>query len=75
MSKLVAYLNTLDQDAAAREAHNADPQASMDSFGLQTHEQQALLSGDSKAMAFAAGIDATEMPAVQINNTEFKKLE
>jgi hypothetical protein len=73
MSKLVAYLNTLDQDAAAREAHNVDPQASMDSFGLQDHEQQALLSGDPTAMANAAGIDPAAMPATQIGNAEYNK--
>ena len=73
MSNLLNYLNTLDKDAAAREAHNADPQASMTNFGLLDHEQQAVLSGDHAAMAGVAGIDATAMPVVQITNGEFSK--
>lgn len=73
MSKLVAYLNTLDKDAAAREAHNTDPQASMADFGLLDHEQQAVLSGDPAAIASAAGIDPGALPAIQIGNTEYRK--
>lgn len=75
MSNLLNYLNTLDKDAEAREAHNADPQAAMAGFGLLDHEQQALITGDQAAMANAAGLDATAMPAVQISNGEYKKLD
>ncbi len=75
MSNLLNYLNTLDKDAAAREAHNADPQASMTNFGLLDHEQQAVLSGDPTAMANVAGIDTAAMPSTQITNGEFNKLD
>lgn len=75
MSNLLNYLNTLDKDAEAREAHNADPQAAMANFGLLDHEQQAVLSGDHAAMANAAGIDAAQMPSAQITNGEFNKPE
>ena len=75
MSKLVEYLNTLDKDAVAREAHNADPQAAMADFGLLDHEQQAVLSGDHAAMASAAGIELSAMPSAQITNGEFNKLD
>jgi hypothetical protein len=75
MSNLVNYLNTLDKDAAAREAHNADPEGAMAAFGLLDHEQQAVLSGDPAAMASAAGIDAAAMPTTQITNGEFNKPE
>ena len=71
MSNLLNYLNTLDKDAAAREAHNLDPQASMSNFGLLDHEQQAVLSGDPQVIARVAGIEVTEMPKVQIGNIEF----
>ena len=73
MSNLLNYLNTLDKDAAAREAHIADPQASMINFGLLDHERRAVLSGDHATMADAAGIDPNEMPAVQIGNIEYNK--
>ena len=75
MSNLLNYLNTLDKDAAARDSHNADPQASMASFGLLDHEQQAMLSGDHAAMANAAGIDVAQMPSTQITNGDFNKPE
>lgn len=75
MSNLLNYLNTLDKDAEAREAHNADPQASMANFGLLDHEQQAVLSGDHAAMANAAGIDVAQLPATQIGNTDYNKPE
>ena len=73
MSNLLSYLNTLDKDAVARDAHNADPQAAMANFGLLDHEQQAVLSGDHAALANAAGIDAAEMPFAQIANGQFNK--
>lgn len=73
MSNLLNYLNTLDKDAEARDAHNADPQAAMASFGLLDHEQQAIMSGDPTALANAAGIDVSQMPLPQIANGEFSK--
>lgn len=68
MSKLVDYLNILDTDAAAREAHAKNPNAAMTANGLSAAEQQALLSGDKTAMATLAGIDATNLPLPQVPN-------
>jgi hypothetical protein len=39
MSKLLDYLNYLDQNADAREAFAANPVAAMDSFGLNEEEK------------------------------------
>jgi hypothetical protein len=75
MSNLVNYLNTLDKDAAAREAHNADPAGAMAAFGLLDHEQQAVLSGDPAAIGKAAGLETTAMPSVQISNGQYNKLD
>lgn len=63
MSKLLDYLNILDKDAAAREAHNKDPKAAMTTFGLSGDEQAALASGDKKQVADLLGISADTLPA------------
>ncbi|MBI2751739.1 MAG: hypothetical protein HYX43_20995 [Burkholderiales bacterium] len=68
MSKLVDYLNLLDIDATAREAHAKNPNAAMTAHGLNAAEQQALLSGDKTAMATVAGIDAKALPLPQVPN-------
>ncbi|QJQ07542.1 hypothetical protein EJG51_000925 [Undibacterium piscinae] len=47
--------NTLDKDAAAREAHAKDPKAAMKKFGLTAEEQAALMSGDKKKVADLVG--------------------
>mgnify|MGYP001565966480 CR=1 FL=1 len=73
MSKLLKYINLLDQDAAAREAHNQSPQASMEQHGLNAEEQQGLMSGDHAAMAKLAGVDATELHMTQSSNGEYLK--
>ncbi|PXX39758.1 hypothetical protein [Undibacterium pigrum] len=64
MSKLLEYLNTLDKDAAAREAHAKDPNGAMQSFGLNDDEQTALLSRDKQTVADSLGISAEELPAI-----------
>jgi hypothetical protein len=64
MSKLLDYLNTLDKDAAAREAHAKDPKAAMKKFGLTAEEQAALMSGDKKKVADLIGVSADALPAI-----------
>ena len=66
MSKLLDYLNHLDKDSAARDAHAADPAGSMTNFGLSQDEQDALMSGDKQRIADACGISAADMPAILI---------
>lgn len=70
MSKLLDYLNLLDSDATAREAHQQDPRASMAQFGLSATEQQTLMSGDKAAIAALAGIDASDLPKINITNID-----
>lgn len=71
MSKLLDYLNILDKNAAAREAFAKDPQAAMTQYGLNGAEQEALLSGDKAAIAKLAGIDAGDLPTIQIGNIDY----
>jgi hypothetical protein len=71
MSKLLDYLNTLDKDAAAREAHAKDPKAAMKKFGLTAEEQAALMSGDKKKIAKVAGVDEAELTSIQVNISSF----
>ncbi|MES2952792.1 MAG: hypothetical protein V4858_30040 [Pseudomonadota bacterium] len=68
MSTLLDYLNHLDSNATAREAHNADPAASMTQHGLNAAEQQTFMSGDITAIANLAGIDASNLPMIQVTN-------
>lgn len=63
MSKLLDYLNALDKDATAREAHAANPTAAMTAFGLTDEEQAALLSGDKQRVADLLGISTDELPS------------
>lgn len=70
MSKLVDYLNLLDKDAAARQAHNADPKAAMTAFGLSDAEQAVFMSGDKTAIANLAGIDANDLPKLNVTNVD-----
>jgi hypothetical protein len=72
MSKLLDYLNTLDKDAAAREAHAKDPKAAMKKFGLTAEEQAALMSGDKKKVADIVGVSADALPAIHVSNTHFE---
>ncbi len=71
MSKLLDYLNTLDKDATAREAHNKDPKTAMKKHGLSDVEQAALMSGDRKKVADAVGISADQLPSITVTNTSF----
>lgn len=74
MSKLLDYLNILDKDAAAREAHKNDPTAAMTKHGLTDAEQAAVLSGDRKKIADLIGIKEEELQATQFpqsQNTTF----
>jgi hypothetical protein len=71
MSKLLDYLNTLDKDAAAREAHAKDPKAAMTKHGLSDKEQAALMSGDRKKVADVVGISADQLPSITVTNTSF----
>jgi hypothetical protein len=71
MSKLLDYINVLDQDATAREAFAADPQAAMTQHGLNSAEQEALLSKDKTAIANLAGIDVDDCPDIQLITPTF----
>lgn len=71
MSKLLDYLNALDKDAAAREAHAKDPKAAMTKFGLNADEQAALMSGDKKKVAALLGISADALPSITVLITTF----
>lgn len=62
MSNLLDFLNNLDQDAAALEAFQNDPQAAMTQAGLTSAEQQAIMSGDKSAMAKLAGVSEESFP-------------
>ena len=64
MSKLLDYLNILDQDASAREAFAADPHAAMTQNGLSSAEQQALMSADKTAIANLTGADEDDMAVI-----------
>ncbi len=70
MSKLLDYLNLLDSDASAREAHQQNPQASMTQFGLSADEQQTFMSGDIAAIATLAGVDTSDLPKINVTNTD-----
>lgn len=71
MSKLLDYLNTLDKDAAAREAHAKDPKAAMTKHGLSSEEQVALMSGDKKKVADLVGVSADSLPSIQVHISTF----
>ncbi len=64
MSKLLDYLNLIDQDAAALQAHIANPDQAMDAYGLNPAEKQAVVSGDKQAIANLTGADQDEMRVV-----------
>jgi len=71
MSKLLNYLNQLDQNAIAREFHASHPMSAMKEFGLNDDEALALISGRGALVAYAAGIDVTDLPALQSLETIF----
>ncbi|MET3116901.1 hypothetical protein AAKU64_001114 [Undibacterium sp. GrIS 1.8] len=69
MSKLLDYLNVLDKDAVARDAHNADPVNTMTDFGLTQEEQDAFMSGDKNLIAGLLGISSSELPSIEVSQT------
>jgi hypothetical protein len=71
MSKLLDYLNHLDKNADARDAHAADPVGSMTNFGLSQDEQDAALSGSKQQLADACGIPVQELVAIILPQTPF----
>ena len=71
MSTLLDYLNHLDSNATAVDAHNADPAAAMSQFGLSADEQQAFMSGDKSAIAKLAGVDESALIPPQVTNAPF----
>lgn len=68
MSKLVKYLNHLDGNADAREAHNTDAKAAMRNFGLSQEEQDAMHSGDKTRVAAVAGLSSEELPSPEVTH-------
>jgi hypothetical protein len=66
MSKLLDYINHLDKNADARNAHAADPNGCMTNFGLSQAEQDALLSGDHQRIASTIGISVTELQTLHV---------
>ncbi|HEX7643456.1 MAG TPA: hypothetical protein VF450_05430 [Noviherbaspirillum sp.] len=71
MSKLFDYLNHLDKNADARDAHAADPAGSMTNFGLSQDEQDALMSGDRQRVADACGIPVENVGTMLVPQTPF----
>jgi hypothetical protein len=69
MSKLLDYINTLDKNASALEAHSNDPKAAMENFGLTPDEQDAFLSGDKERVAELSGIDTFEYASPHVTHT------
>lgn len=57
MASLLNYLNLLDQDANARDAHEFDSLIAMSNFGLSHQEQLAMLSGDKAQVTQLLGMD------------------
>ena len=68
MSKLLDYLNHLDQNADACAAHEQNPQKAMTDFGLSPVEQQAMQSGDKEQVAVLVGISSVELPSPEISH-------
>jgi hypothetical protein len=69
MSNLLDYLNHLDKNADARDAHAADATGSMTNFGLSQDEQDALNSGDKAQIAAACGVPVENLQVVHVPNT------
>ena len=64
MSKLLNYLNVLDKDAVAREAHATSPKTAMKKFDLDDDEQSAVMSGNKKQVASLIGISIEDLPSI-----------
>jgi hypothetical protein len=66
LSKLLDYLNKLDQDANALESHKQDPVQAMNAFGLTAEEKKAMHYGDKNLAAKLIGADPDELPVFEI---------
>lgn len=67
---VINYLNLLDSNAVAREAHVTSPIDSMSQFGLNAAEQSAFLSGDKVAVAKLAAIGSDVYGDINVTNTD-----
>lgn len=72
MSNLINYLNALDKDAVAREAHKKDPRGAMKKFGLSYQEQEAMMPSDAKKVAVLVGIRDDELPYIQVTEGTYR---
>lgn len=75
MSKLLNYLNTLDKDAAARDAHKKDPEAAMTKRGLSAVEQIAFMSGNKNDLAAMVGVTSDSMRAIMVHVDTFNDVQ
>ncbi|MFZ6778170.1 hypothetical protein ACO0LD_15165 [Undibacterium sp. Ji83W] len=71
MSKLLAYLNSLDKDVNVLSAHKSGAKAAMENYGLNAEEQEAVLSGNKESLAGLLGISADEVPAIDITESTY----
>ena len=71
MSKLLEYLNTLDKDASARDAHNNDAKAAMTEFGLTGEEQTVFVSGDNRRVATLIGVPESAVPKLDVTHDSY----
>ena len=70
MPTIVDYLNHLDSDATALQAHNSDPTTSMTQFGLSAIQQETFMTGDKAAIANLEGIDVSDLPMSNATNLD-----
>ena len=68
MAKLLDYLNHLDQNADAREAHVKNSSHAMTQFGLSHEEQATFNSGDKAKVAHAVGLKPAELPTIEVTH-------
>lgn len=68
--RLISYMNLLDSNATARQAHETSPVESMTTYGLNDTEQSALLSADKQAVAKSVGIEERIYRAPQVSNID-----
>ena len=60
MSKILDYLNEVDSNAVMHKMHEQDPRGTMEKYGLNGTEIDALLSKDVKTVAKLSGAEETE---------------
>ena len=66
MSRILEFMNQLDQDASLRASQHQDPVATMKRFGLSNTESQLMLGGVIKDIAFSMGIVEMDFHAIDI---------